>query len=219
MKLLLLLVSSCLAGSLPREEAVNDVLDLVESSLGENRDGRALLITLTLTQVSTDLQTLMTTLTTNTKCVKTAIMACPEAVVDARSEEFRDVEKESTILTSSSGDQVDVSSIKPTKRSLLDDLDVDGVLHELEEPLSTGSLNFREVRMDNLYKDCGRSDGPQRMPRILIPSVMSTTQSLTTTIYESTVYSSTATFEVPTSYCTNSDYPTDGFFATAMVCA
>ena len=52
--------------------------------------------------------------------------------------------------------------------------------------------------MENLAKGCGRSDGPRRMPRILIPSVKSVVTNLTSTTYTSTstVYN---TFTLPVS--------------------
>ena len=40
--------------------------------------------------------------------------------------------------------------------------------------------------MDNMAKGCGRSDGPNRMPRILIPSLEKVVNNLTTTTYTST---------------------------------
>ena len=53
--------------------------------------------------------------------------------------------------------------------------------------------------MENMAKGCGRSDnieGVERRPRIVIPTVESKVDSLTTTTYTSTVYSTTYTFAV-----------------------
>ena len=53
--------------------------------------------------------------------------------------------------------------------------------------------------MENMAKGCGRSDavdGVERRPRIVIPSVESKVDSLTSTTYTSTSYSSTQTFAV-----------------------
>ena len=50
--------------------------------------------------------------------------------------------------------------------------------------------------MENMAKGCGRSDeieGVNRMPRIVIPTVESKVDSLTSTSYSSTVYSATYT--------------------------
>jgi hypothetical protein len=219
MKLLtVLLATSTLAHSVPRQDAANDVIDMVESSLGDNKEGRALLITITITEATTLLSTLSAATTTDTACVKTAISSCPAAA--ARSiDDFITVDvAEPVILTSFTGQEVDVHTIQPTKTSILETLDVDGILHENDEPLSSGTLSYKEVRLDNLNSGCGRSDS-QRRPRIVIPSVLTTTKSLTTTEYTTTVYSTTVSFEIPTNYCTNSDYPSTGFFATASVCA
>ena len=53
-----------------------------------------------------------------------------------------------------------------------------------------------------MAKGCGRSDnieGVERRPRIVIPTVESKVDSLTTTTYTSTVYSTTYTFAVAVS--------------------
>ena len=53
--------------------------------------------------------------------------------------------------------------------------------------------------MENMAKGCGRSDaieGVERMPRIVIPSVESKVDSLTSTTYSSTIYSATYTFDL-----------------------
>ena len=53
--------------------------------------------------------------------------------------------------------------------------------------------------MENMAKGCGRSDaieGVERMPRIVIPSVESKVDSLTSTTYSSTIYSTTYTFDL-----------------------
>ena len=56
--------------------------------------------------------------------------------------------------------------------------------------------------MENMAKGCGRSDnieGVERRPRIVIPTVESKVDSLTSTTYTSTVYSTTYTFAVAVS--------------------
>ena len=132
------------------------------------------------------------------------------------------------ILVSHTGEEVDVHAIKPTKaQAIFDRMDIDGVIHENEDPISSGSLSFREVikiqiytrqefdcftcvmtqvRMENMAKGCGRSDnieGVERRPRIVIPTVESKVDSLTTTTYTSTVYSTTYTFSVSVSTIDN----------------
>merc|ERR1712218_659284 len=119
------------------------------------------------------------------------------------------------------GEKVDVHAIKPSKtQEMFDRMDIDGVIHEHDEPISSGSLSFREVRMENMAKGCGRSEnieGIDRMPRIVIPTVESKVDSLTTTTYTSTVYSATYTFSVATDYCTTAGYT--GALASLSVCA
>merc|ERR1711928_38559 len=107
-----------------------------------------------------------------------------------------------------------------TPGGIFDRMDIDGVIHENEDPISSGSLSFREVRMENMAKGCGRSDnieGVERRPRIVIPTVESKVDSLTTTTYTSTVYSTTYTFAVATDYCTTAGYT--GALASLSVCA
>merc|ERR1711936_1099371 len=187
-----------------KEPVVNEVMDMVESGLGETKEGRALFITLTLTESTWSVVSTVTTdLTTVSSCVSASVSECAAA---------------------RSGLQKDVShghAIKPTKaQAIFDRMDIDGVIHEHEDPISSGSLSFREVRMENMAKGCGRSDavdGVERRPRILIPSVESKVDSLTSTTYTSTSYSSTQTFAVGTDYCTTSGYT--GALASMSVCA
>ena len=47
---------------------------------------------------------------------------------------------------SHTGEEVDVHAIKPTKaQDVFARMDIDGVIHEHEDPISSGSLSFREV--------------------------------------------------------------------------
>ena len=79
--------------------------------------------------------------------------------------------------------------------------------------------------MENMVKGCGRSDLPVRMPRILIPKLVSVVNNLTTTTYASTstIYQP---FSIPlvgplaslSTYCTPSDMPTTGLLAQMSVC-
>merc|ERR1712141_788181 len=191
-----------------KEPVVNEVIDMVESGLGESKEGRALFITLTLTQSTWSVvETVTTDLTTVSSCLAATITECAAA----RSSLQKDVSNGPAILTESkTGEKVDVHAIKPTKaQAMFDRMDIDGVIHEHDDPISSGSLSFREVRMENMAKGCGRSDeieGVDRMPRIVIPTVESNVLSLTSTTYTSTSYSSTQTFSFATDYCTSSGY-------------
>merc|ERR1712203_949876 len=188
------------------------------SGLGESKEGRALFITLTLTQSTWSVvSTVSTDLTTISSCLAATITECAAA----RSSLQKDVSNGPAILTESkTGEKVDVHAIKPTKaQAMFDRMDIDGVIHEHDDPISSGSLSFREVRMENMAKGCGRSDkieGVERMPRIVIPTVESKVDSLTSTSYSSTIYSSTYTFNVGT-VCTTSGYT--GALASMSVCA
>merc|ERR1719384_2809251 len=200
-----------------KEPVVNEVIDLVESGLGESKEGRALFITLTQSTWSV-VSTVSTDLTTISSCLAATITECAAA----RSSLQKDVSNGPAILTESkTGEKVDVHAIKPTKaQAMFDRMDIDGVIHEHDDPISSGSLSFREVRMENMAKGCGRSDeieGVDRMPRIVIPTVESKVDSLTSTTYSSTVYSTTYTFAVATDYCTTSGYT--GALASMSVCA
>merc|ERR1712173_437012 len=202
-----LLVAASLGMNL-KEPVVNEVMDMVESGLGESKEGRALFITLTLTESTWSVVSTVTTdLTTATSCLSASVTECAAA----RSSLQKDVSNGPAILTlAHTGEKVDVHAIKPTKaQDMFDRMDIDGVTHEHDEPISSGSLSFREVRMENMAKGCGRSDaieGVERMPRIVIPSVESKVDSLTSTTYTSTVYSSTYTFAVGANYCTTAGY-------------
>merc|ERR1712173_87696 len=189
-----LLVAASLGMNL-KEPVVNEVMDMVESGLGETKEGRALFITLTLTESTWSVVSTVTTdLTTVSSCVSASVSECAAA----RSGLQKDVSNGPAILVSHTGEEVDVHAIKPTKaQAIFDRMDIDGVIHENEDPISSGSLSFREVRMENMAKGCGRSDnieGIDRMPRIIIPTVSSAITNLTSTTYSSTVTSTTYTF-------------------------
>merc|ERR1712117_995308 len=213
-----LLVAASLGMNL-KEPVVNDVMDMVESGLGETKEGRALFITLTLTERTWSVVSTVTTdLTTVSSCVSATVTECAAA----RSALQKDVSNGPAILTlAHTGEKVDVHAIKPTKaQAMFDRMDIDGVIHEHDDPISSGSLSFREVRMENMAKGCGRSDkieGVERRPRIVIPTVESKVDSLTSTTYTSPVYSTTYTFAVATDYCTTAGYT--GALASLSVCA
>merc|ERR1712203_1216519 len=167
---LTLLVAATIGMNL-KEPVVNEVMDMVESGLGETKEGRALLITLTLTESTWSVVSTVTTdLTTVSSCVSASVSECAAA----RSGLQKDVSNGPAILVSHTGEEVDVHAIKPTKaQAIFDRMDIDGVIHENEDPISSGSLSFREVRMENMAKGCGRSDnieGVERRPRIVIPT-------------------------------------------------
>jgi len=218
---LLSLVAATTLGMKLKEPVVNEVIDMVESGLGDTKEGRALFITLTLTESTWSVVSTVTTdLTTSASCIDTSITECTTAT--ARSDDLQqDVSNGPAILTRvHTGEKVDVHAIKPSKRQdMFDRMDIDGVIHEHDDPISSGSLSFREVRMENMAKGCGRSDnieGIDRMPRIIIPTVSSAITNLTSTTYSSTVTSTTYTFASSTGLCTTSGYT--GALSSMSVC-
>ena len=64
-----------------------------------------------------------------------------------RSSLQKDVSNGPAILTlAHTGEKIDVHAIKPTKaHAMFDRMDIDGVIHEHDDPISSGSLSFREV--------------------------------------------------------------------------
>ena len=65
----------------------------------------------------------------------------------------KDVSNGPAILVSHTGEEVDVHAIKPTKaQAIFDRMDIDGVIHENEDPISSGSLSFREVIKIQIYR-------------------------------------------------------------------
>merc|ERR1712183_657252 len=164
----LLSLAAATLGMNLKEPVVNEVIDMVESGLGESKEGRALFITLTLTQSTWSVVSTVTTdLTTATSCLSASVTECAAA----RSSLQKDVSNGPAILTlAHTGEKVDVHAIKPTKaEAMFDRMDIDGVIHEHDDPIS-----------------CGRSDeieGGERMPRIVIPPVESKVDSLTSTSY------------------------------------
>merc|ERR1711881_384132 len=111
-----------------KEPVVNEVIDMVESGLGDTKEGRALFITLTLTQSTWSVVSTVTTdLTTSASCIDTSITLCTTAT--ARSDDLQqDVSNGPAILTRvHTGEKVDVHAIKPSKRQdMFDRMDIDG---------------------------------------------------------------------------------------------
>merc|ERR1712172_99084 len=219
---LLPLVAATIGMNLKEPAVVNEAMDMVESGLGGSKEGRALFITLTLTESTWSVTTVTSDVTTApaVSCIATAIAECTTAATARSAGDQKDISNGPAILVSHTGEEVDVHAIKPTKaQDVFAQMDIDGVIHEHEDPISSGSLSFREVRMENMAKGCGRSDGIEgvdRMPRIVIPSVESKVDTLTKTVYNSTVASTTYTFAIPTSYCTTAGYT--GHLSSMPVC-
>merc|ERR1712018_952771 len=97
-----------------KEPVVNEVIDIVESGLGDTKEGRALFITLTESTWSV-VSTVTTDLTTSASCIDTSITECTTAT--ARSDDLQqDVSNGPAILTRvHTGEKVDVHAIKPSK--------------------------------------------------------------------------------------------------------
>merc|ERR1712045_758538 len=195
------------------KELVNEMLDLVESSLDQDqeRTGRVLMlsITLSLTSSMTETQTVTTTLVnscvagTFTECTTTTEAASSRALEhhnkDAR-ELFPDA-----IVTKSNGNSVDISTILPSRvepqgRSDIDAfLDMDGIVGKT---MQSGSMTWSEMQLMSPMKPaCGRS-AKERRPRfvdVVSERIMSTS---TVTATETATATDTVTFSVALNTCT-----------------
>merc|ERR1712080_44965 len=218
--LLLSLSSLSLALTVPEPvdpvDPVNEIIDLVDSGLDSPPTGRALFITLSITETTFTVSTISTDLTTVSMCLDMALPAC--AKKRSLKESFEG-DYESLIQTSPPGTKVDLETIRPTSRSsMLEGLDVDGIILE-EDALTSGTLSYREVAVENMNPGCGRADGIPRRPRFVVADKSTTIKTFSTTSITSTVYSSTATFSIPAGVSSGTDLPSDAFLATAAVCA
>merc|ERR1712088_328166 len=199
------------------KELVNEMLDLVESSLDQDqeRTGRVLMlsITLSLTSSMTETQTVTTTLVnscvagTFTECTTTTEAASSRALEhhnkDAR-ELFPDA-----IVTKSNGNSVDISTILPSRvepqgRSDAEAfLEMDGILGKT---MQSGSMTWSEMQMMSPMKPaCGRS-GKNRRPRFVELAQETLTSTSTVTATETATATDTVTFSVALNTCTTAGF-------------
>lgn len=206
--LLVTLVSLVQSGPAPieLESSVNEVMDVVESSLGDEVEGRALFITLNITQATTSTFTATVNSTSTASCYATtaAIANCTTSARALETEES--VAVENPVITRSDGRPATLADIMPTPaldqhhaqehkmdvRPHLDANQFDGVVYQ-NNPLQSGRIEWQEVKAEGL-SGCGRSGN--RRPRIVIPSFVTSTVNFTSTSTSTATAAATVTFNV-----------------------
>jgi len=222
--ILLTLVSPLLSMPQRELEVVEEMMDLVESSLDTDLDrrGRGVIVSVTLSLTSTaeSVVTLMKTVINS--CVTGTFSECSqdsgsssdkvstEGEVSARigdaglGSSYSGNTFPKAIVTNSQGDIVDISSILPTKvlpqrRSVLDMFpSVDGFLGDT---LQSGSLHWKEVAMDTPLSTCGRSDH-NRKARFVQLAQETHTVTTTKVTTDTVTATDTVTFSVTLNSCT-----------------
>merc|ERR1712037_340381 len=193
------------------KELVNEMVDLVESSLDEDQErmGRVLMlsITLSLTSSMTETQTVTTTLVNS--CVAGTFTECTASTTAASSRALEHHNKDArelfpdAIVTKSNGNSVDISTILPSRvepqgRSDAEAfLDMDGILGKT---MQSGSMTWSEMQMMSPMKPaCGRS-GKDRRPRFVDLAQETLTSTVAAT--ETATATDTVTFSVQLNTCT-----------------
>merc|ERR1711934_815153 len=195
------------------KELVNEMLDLVESSLDQDQErmGRVVMlsVTLSLTSSITETQTVTTTLVNS--CVAGTFTECTASTWAASSRALEHHNKEAgelfpdAIVTKSNGNSVDISTILPSRvepRGRSDAeafLEMDGIVGKT---MQSGSITWSEMQMMSPMKPaCGRS-GKDRRPRILSLLQETLTSTSTVTATETATATDTVTFSVALNTCT-----------------
>merc|ERR1712179_143046 len=224
--LTLALLPVALAMPSQEKELVNEMIDLVESSLDQEQErmGRILMlsITLSLTSSMTETQTVTTTLVNS--CVAGTFTECTtttEAVASSRALEHHNKDAgelfPDAIVTKANGNSVDISTILPSRvepqgRSDVEAfLEMDGILGKT---MQSGSMTWSEMQMISPIKPaCGRS-GKDRRPRFVDLASELVTDTSTVTETETYTATNTVTFNVRLNTCT-----TPGFTFGPAPCA
>jgi len=211
-------------------DRVNDLLDVVESGLSAQPEGRLLFADLTATVTSyTTTETVTVTTTERPQCYKpenpTEILDC--AVVEAAAAaaaaaaeaaasgdgRMRSMKQQinpfpiGATVSRSDGMNADISDLIHPTPALQEntgrfDYDAfDGVIRD-DEPLQKGSLSWREMKVEGM-SSCGRSAG--RRPRLLNLSTM-TVEAIKTMTSTSTVINPTVTMTVMGVGCTTAGF-------------
>jgi len=216
--ILLLTLTLVQSGPAPMDEiesSVNEVMDVVESSLSDEVEGRALFITLNITQATTSTYT-ATMNTTSTASCYTTTAAITNCTTSARALEPEGSVStmESQVVTRSDGKAATLADIMPTKPLEhqadhkmnamplhLDANAFDGIVYQ-NNPLQSGRIEWQEVKAEGL-SGCGRSGN--RRPRIVIPQIVSSTVNFTSTSTSTATAAATVTFTVLPS-CTTAGF-------------
>merc|ERR1712045_58387 len=195
------------------KELVNEMVDLVESSLDEDQErmGRVLMlsITLSLTSSMTETQTVTTTLVNS--CVAGTFTEGTASTTAASSRALEHHNKDArelfpdAIVTKSNGNSVDISTILPSRvepqgRSDAEAfLEMDGILGKT---MQSGSMTWSEMQMMSPMKPaCGRS-GKDRRPRFVDLAQETLISTSTVTATETATATDTVTFSVQLNTCT-----------------
>jgi len=232
MRSLILLLTFTLVHSGPApvevESSVNEMMDLVESSLSDQVEGRAFFINVTFTESITSTYTAVFNSTVTPSCYTTtaAIANCTTSTARALEPEAEMAPMESAVVTRSDGVPASLADIMPTPaldshhpekmnaqpHHRLDPNQFDAVVYP-NEPLQSGRIEWQEVKAEGL-QGCGRS-GNGRRPRIVMPTVVTSTVNFTSTSTSvMTATTSLITFTIPPVVtCT-----TAGFMFTVPAC-
>merc|ERR1712168_747491 len=221
----LALLPLALAMPSQEKELVNEMLDLVDSSLDQDQErmGRVLMLSITLSLPSSMTETQPVTTTLVNSCVAGTFTECTTSTEAASSRALEHHNKDArelfpdAIVTKSNGNSVDISTILPSRvepqgRSDADVfLEMDGILGKT---MQSGSMTWSELQMMSPMKPaCGRS-GNERRPRFLDLQQETLTSTSTVTATETATATDTVTFSVALNTCT-----TPGFTFAQPPCA
>merc|ERR1711990_64422 len=200
------------------KELVNEMLDLVESSLDQDQErmGRVLMVSLTFSVTSAETETQTVTKTLVNSCVAGTFSECTtttEAAASSRALEHHNKDARElfpdAIVPKPNGNSVDISTILPSRvepqgRSDIDAiLDMDGVVGKT---MQSGSMTWSEMEMMSPMKPaCGRS-GKDRRPRFVHLAQETLTSTSTVTATETATATDTVTFSVALNTCTTAGF-------------
>merc|ERR1712227_1011029 len=199
------------------KELINEMVDLVESSLDQDQEriGRVVMLSVTLSQTTTETETVTVTDTRVNSCVAGTFTECTTSTEAASSRALEHHNKDArelfpdAIVTKSNGNSVDISTILPSRvepqgRSDAEAfLDMDGILGKT---MLSGSMTWSELQMMSPMKPaCGRS-GKDRRPRFVDLATEMVTAKATVTERETTTATDTVTFNVRLNTCTTAGF-------------
>merc|ERR1719219_16282 len=199
------------------KELVNEMLDLVDSSLDQDQErmGRVLMLSVTLSLTTENTETATVTTTLVNSCVAGTFTECTTSTEAASSRALDHHHKKGrelfpdAIVTKSNGNTVDISTILPSRvepqgRSDIDAfLDMDGVVGKT---MQSGSMTWSEMQLMSPMKPaCGRS-AKERRPRFVDVVSETITSTSTVTATETATATDTVTFSVALNTCTTAGF-------------
>merc|ERR1712179_196854 len=225
--IMILVLTLTLAMPSQEKELVNEMMDLVESSMDQDpeRMGRVVMLSVTFTQRTSETETVTVTNTVVNSCVAgtftectttTSTEAASSRALEHHNKDARELFPDA-IVTKSNGNSVDISTILPSRvepqgRSDVEAfLEMDGILGKT---MQSGSMTWSEMQMISPIKPaCGRS-GKDRRPRFVDLASELVTDTSTVTETETYTATNTVTFNVRLNTCT-----TPGFTFGPAPCA